>query len=342
MKGPAGTARRAATAVAHSLLGRCRLEVLARRLGWTGVAITYHTIESSILEAHLDLLQSMFDLVGVDEALSRASQSGGTGPRLPATITFDDGKRSNLTDVAGALARRAVPATFFVTAEPARTGGMHWFDLAERIRRRLSEHEDPAPFCKQLDALAARTGAPTSEVANLRVLKRVASVERDAVLREMADSLGLDDVPENDDERSVSPEEAKELVRLGFTVGSHSSTHAIVTRESAERARAEIEESRKTLCEWIEQPVLHFAYPNGNASDETEKLTRSAGYEAAWTTRPMFLTRSENQHRLPRIELVPEYSEGDVSFKLLAGCLVALPNPDGTGRSYRRRRALAG
>jgi hypothetical protein len=85
--------------------------------------------------------------------------------------------------------------------------------------------------------------------------------------------------------------------------------------------------------------VDEFAYPNGNASDATERFTREAGYVLAFTTRPNFFAAAENSHRLPRIEVVPEYGPPEIVFKLVVGLLGGLPNPDGTGYEWRRERA---
>jgi peptidoglycan/xylan/chitin deacetylase (PgdA/CDA1 family) len=333
------SARRTAARAAARLADGRLLRMAAAR-GCRGLAITYHEMRGEVLAGQLDYLGRFFEFVSAAELLSRASHETAGAGRLPATLTFDDGKRSNLTEVAVLLKARGIPATFFVTTEPARSGGLHWFDLANRIRRALEERrargEANAELEAPLRALASRVGAPESEVRSLRVLKRTDAAERSALLEALAGALALDAVPRNDDERSVSPSEAAELARMGFDVGSHSCTHPIMTRESPERARREIVESCRQLSEWLGTPVRDFAYPNGNASDETERFTREAGCERAWTTRPTFLGHRENPHRLPRIELVPGYDRADIALKLWVGLFRGLPNPDGTGYAYRR------
>lgn len=339
----AARARRLAERVTHGVVSEGALAALAARRGARGLAITFHTVPPAVLSAQLDVLARFFEFASSAELAERAARPGAPPVRLPVALTFDDGKRSNLTGAAGVLGARSVPATFFVTTEPARSGGLHWFDLAARARRALEERRafdapDLAGVVRPLRELGLRSGAPEREVRSLRVLKRIDARERDAILGGLADALALGRIPADDDERSLTPEEVGELARRGFAVGSHTCTHPILTREPAERVRAETAESRRTLAEWIGRPVEEFAYPNGNASDATERFTREAGYTLAFTTRPTFLGEAENPHRLPRIELVPEYGPPEIVFKLVVGLLGGLPNPDGSGYAWRRER----
>jgi peptidoglycan/xylan/chitin deacetylase (PgdA/CDA1 family) len=337
-----GRLRQLAERIAHGVVSEAWLTRLARARGARGIAITYHTMPADRMDAQLDVLERFFDFTSTAQLVESAAEDSRAGRRLPVALTFDDGKRSNLTATSPVLQRRSVPATFFVTTEPARSGALHWFDLADRVGRVFRERGafeggPQADLVAPLREIARRTGAAEPEVRSLRVLKRVAARERDALLERLAAALALPMQPADDDECSLSPDEVGELVRRGFTVGSHTCTHPILTREPEERVRAETMESRRLLAEWVGAPIDQFAYPNGNSSDTTERCTREAGYSLAFTTRPTFLGRAENPHRLPRIELVPEYEGPEIVFKLLVGVLGGLPNPDGTGYEWRRQ-----
>jgi peptidoglycan/xylan/chitin deacetylase (PgdA/CDA1 family) len=341
--GALSRARRLAERITHGLVSEGALARLAAARGARGLAITFHTVPPDALALQLDVLARFFEFAGTAELVARAGAPGPAPRRLPVALSFDDGKRSNLTGASEVLRGRGVPATFFVTTEPAKSGGLHWFDLAARIRRELErrgafDRPEGGALVAPLVALGRRSGAAPQEVRSLRVLKRTDARERGEILERLAAELGVDRAPENDDERSLSPEEVAELARRGFRVGSHTCSHPILTREPAERMRAETLESRRVLAEWVGAPIDEFAYPNGNASDATERFTREAGYSLAWTTRPQFLAAAENPHRLPRIEIVPEYGPAEIVFKLVVGLLGGLPNPDGSGRAYRRER----
>ncbi len=317
-------ARRLAGALAGRVVGADGLARWARSRGFRGLALNYHVMHASSMETHLDILESLFDIVSVDELLVRARAPRQARGRMPVALTFDDGKRSNLTEVIPVLERRGRHATFFITSEPSRTGGLHWFDLARRIEKARRDRES--------------AGADLARFNVRRALKRTDAAHRNEALVSMAAELGIDAVPRDDDERPLSSAEVAEVARRGFTVGSHSATHPILTEETEERVRAEIEQSRRTIGEWIGAPVRHFAYPNGNASDLTEAITRGAGYEAAWTTLQLWVAAGENEHRLPRVQFFERYDRGEIALKTALSTMRVLPNADGTGYAYRDAR----
>lgn len=345
-------ARRTASWIAGQTLGARRLAGLGRRFGLRGVVLNYHIMRSASMRAHLDVLQELFELLPLDEVVARASRAPAPGSRVPAALTFDDGKRTHLTEVAPVLRERGVHASFFVTAGPCASDGLHWFDLAERARQGFEALlADPAPTGERAalrGALVARFGAllrprgaasdPGAREVEFDRWKRMDATARDASIGALAEALGVSPRPLDDDERALTPAEVGELARQGFLVGSHSVSHPILTLESPERVLREVSESRAAISDWIGAPVRHFCYPNGNASDETEAATRRAGYDAAWVTDPLWLGGRENPHRLPRVQIFEHYDRSEIALKLALSVARVLPNPDGTGLAYRARR----
>lgn len=79
-------------------------------------------------------------------------------------------------------------------------------------------------------------------------------------------------------ERLMDWDDLKRLRDEGFTIGSHTMTHTVVTRE-------EVVESRRVLEERLGVPVRHFAYPRGEHAPESVAWVRDAGYAAGWATK---------------------------------------------------------
>jgi peptidoglycan/xylan/chitin deacetylase (PgdA/CDA1 family) len=307
------TARRlAADAAAHVMDAR-RLAELARSRGVHGLALNYHVIRAGEMKRHLDILRDLFDIVPL-EVLAAAAE--GSHRRVPLALTFDDGKRSHWLEIAPLLESERIPAAFFVTSEPSRTGSIHWFDLARRIE--------------------SRSDGRVSRELRTR-LKRVDAAERDAVLQRLVEEHRCDSAPRDVDEAPMTPEEIAAISRMGFTIGSHSATHPILTLESEARVQTEVEESRRQIGEWIGAEVRHFAYPNGNASDLTERFTRLAGYETAWTTSQKWIRSGTNPHRIPRVQVFPRYDRGQIVLKTLLAAFALLPAADGTGYAFPTR-----
>ena len=85
-------------------------------------------------------------------------------------------------------------------------------------------------------------------------------------------------------------QQIKDLVKRGHAVGCHSLTHAKLTRDPGENARAyaarlkkEISDSKKIIEDKIKTEVLDFCYPYGYYSLDCFALLRKAGYRSATT-----------------------------------------------------------
>jgi peptidoglycan/xylan/chitin deacetylase (PgdA/CDA1 family) len=73
-----------------------------------------------------------------------------------------------------------------------------------------------------------------------------------------------------------------ELRAIGMEIGSHSLTHANLTKCS-DPAR-ELSESKERLEQILAEPILSFCYPGGKFNGTTCALARAAGYKLARTT----------------------------------------------------------
>lgn len=65
-------------------------------------------------------------------------------------------------------------------------------------------------------------------------------------------------------------------------IGGHSHTHASLPKVSLEKAKTEIELSKKLIEEKLGKEVRYIAYPYGEYSEGVKELVKEAGYEAAF------------------------------------------------------------
>jgi peptidoglycan/xylan/chitin deacetylase (PgdA/CDA1 family) len=83
--------------------------------------------------------------------------------------------------------------------------------------------------------------------------------------------------------RLMNADELRELVALGFEIGSHTNRHADLEGASAEDAYEEMRSSKEALEQVLGGPVETFAYPFCRYSGACPAAAERAGYLAAFT-----------------------------------------------------------
>src|SRR5206468_370603 len=73
------------------------------------------------------------------------------------------------------------------------------------------------------------------------------------------------------------------LQRSGFTIGSHTRTHAWLANESPEKRFDEIAGSKQHLENRLGELVQHFAYQGGQFTPRVVEIVALAGYRVAYT-----------------------------------------------------------
>lgn len=98
----------------------------------------------------------------------------------------------------------------------------------------------------------------------------------------------------------------------GFTIANHSVSHPWPTRIPLEEWRTEVIDARKILQDWFQQPILGFAYPNGDYDDATAAVVHEAGHVYARTTKnatPCFPPVDPMKFHPDRHFLAPDFWE---------------------------------
>lgn len=93
----------------------------------------------------------------------------------------------------------------------------------------------------------------------------------------------------------------RRLRDLGWTIGSHTQTHADLRTLHGDALQEEIKGSKEVIEKELGQPVRHFAYPKGLYTDEAVEACREAGYATAVTTDVGYVKPGIDPMRIPRI-----------------------------------------
>lgn len=255
--------------------------------------------DAAMFDAHMCAVANVFRVLPLEEAVERLGS--GTLPARAACITFDDGYRDNFEIAVPILRRHGLVATFFVATGYLGAGRMFNDTVIEVVRRLPAGEIDLSwiglpPHCIGDDASRARLFAEfVGAVKYLPAEQRLAACDRLATF--VQDHLPAD--------LMMTPEQVRDLVRHGMSVGGHTVDHPILANLPDEQARSQITENRNDLASLIGTAPSLFAYPNGKpGTDYTiahARMVEEAGYRAAFSTGWGVATRESSTFQLPRI-----------------------------------------
>lgn len=244
-------------------------------------------VSTETFEEQLLFLKKYFGILTMDQMVDTLN-TGSSFPTPSCVLTFDDGWRDTYLHAYPILKRLSVPATVFVATRHVDSGEEFWFDTLYRMFASFDPSTDLArevvrSFFPKIPIPSAENRSDILKYARM-IVASMKDFPIDKIDEIMEHLMATKVFPlQRERKRSVcSWAELKEMISTGLvTVGSHTVSHAILTRENTERCRRELTESKKALEEHLEVPVEHFCYPNGNYNSDTEDLVRKAGYKSA-------------------------------------------------------------
>jgi peptidoglycan/xylan/chitin deacetylase (PgdA/CDA1 family) len=273
---------------------------LAVAAGWTRRApafpiLTYHRVNdhgdpffealpTAIFDRQVEHLARHYTVLPVEELVDR--MRAGTVPRNAAAITFDDGYRDTLTHAAPILAMYGLPATVFLATGFIGTAEVPWYDRLATAFKLSPRSTLTAPSGEEvvIETAEDRLRALDRIRAHLKTLPEE---QFRRAFHRLLDGLGATE-QHSSKNAMLSWDDVHALRGLGFRTGAHTVTHPILSRVTAERARAEVLGSREVIQGACGAPPRAFAYPNGGPGDYTAEvvdIVRQAGFSCAVTTR---------------------------------------------------------
>ena len=249
--------------------------------------LVYHKLSGQAFEKHISFIRRNWQILPLDDITSLMRQ----GESLPISvvITFDDGYKSNYTDVFPILKKYGIPMTLYLVSGMIGTEKEFWWQSLTNLR------------------------AKGIEVPSHGYLKSIPEEQR---IQEMNDLFARHQYTPRS-ASNLSWDEVKEMVASGLVnIGSHTRDHLCLTLTSPENATNEIANSKKELESALSIKVDHFSYPNGDYSSYHVSVCKQVGYLTATTAMPGVNTAKTNPYELRRILIRPDETLPGLALKI--------------------------
>ena len=245
----------------------------------------FTALSSGQFEAQIRHLARHYKIASMAEIMLHLEE--GTSRETLVGITFDDGYQDNYQNAFPILKRYGAPATIFLNTGSLDSGEPLWFErLAEAVKttsREFIDMEVDIPRRLWLRTQQERL-ATNGELFGL--LRGVDDATRTEWLPEILRQLCAVDQGARRD-KMLTWDQVRLMQAGGIDFGGHTVWHPFLSRLSPSQTAWEVVECKRRIEEEIQQPVYHFAYPNGREQDfdaVNKEVLRTAGYRAAVTT----------------------------------------------------------
>jgi peptidoglycan/xylan/chitin deacetylase (PgdA/CDA1 family) len=245
----------------------------------------------STLERHLDWIGRRFRFASLDELASRLEARDPAAASL-AAVTFDDGYGDVYHNALPLLRRKGIPAAVFVVtdlvgqSDPPLHDRLYVGLASACARGRVGHDALVRALAGHGPALAEGPARAAARRGAHKVLSLILDHLPQTCLEELPGRLASEGFAASGSFPGLRPMDWGMLAELrdaGFSIGSHSRGHRLLTHESAACVRDELAGSRTTIEERLGVPVRHFAYPDGRFDDEVVAAVAAAGYQSAYT-----------------------------------------------------------
>lgn len=236
------------------------------------------------LNDQVAFLKKRLRLIGLEEAVAIA-----TGKRkLVGTlgmITFDDGYKDNYELAFPILRSHGVPGVFFLVSSYVGTAYVPWWDEIAYLAKQSTSDTIHLRYPLEVSFENVRSN-PASVSEQVVALYKDPDVDGERLLDAMAEACGALRASQSPERLFLSWDEAREMLRGGMEIGSHTHTHRILSKLSPEEQYGEAAQSKTMLEQQLGIRVETMAYPVGlpsSFSAVTQQALARAGYRVAFS-----------------------------------------------------------
>jgi Predicted xylanase/chitin deacetylase len=232
----------------------------------------------------MDYLATWFNVISMQDVLEWLDGQKELPP-YAALITFDDGYLDNYLSAYPILRQHNFPALIFLTTEHIGTDAPFYWDMAAYCFYHTKENQLTFPDGRR-DHWSDHEERDQVSKKWIELMKTYPQAEKLVYVQQLPETLGIS-VPQGHFQKlMMNWDQVRDMRKGGIEFGAHTMHHPILTRISLDEVRAEIEGSKARIERELGEPILTFAYPNGQSSDlndSIEKTVAESGIRAAFT-----------------------------------------------------------
>lgn len=265
----------------------------------------YTTVSATGFRPQLEWIGRHFNVVSCSQVRKHYLEGHSLPPRA-LLITFDDGYWNNLAQAAPILREYGFPATFFISTTYIGSRELFWYDdLPRRIMswpdRSIDQPGGGTPLSLPGDPHERRTVSRRIGASCKRVPNSVRLAYLEYIRRKTAE---CEFPPDEEMYRILNWDEVRDLARQGFEIGSHTSTHPILSQLDEDGIKSELESSRARIQAESGSRCFALAYPNGTVADYDARVVRcaqAAGFDLAFTMADRPYGPTEDRYTISRL-----------------------------------------
>ena len=212
---------------------------------------------------------------------------GGTLPKNPVMVTFDDGYKSCRETALPILESVGLPAVFFVATAFVSDRLLYWW---ERIALILSSTKRATASITYPTPLTVTTSDPDALRTLAAIVKDTSGLELERFLDQLARAFGVEWNPEMErghaNDVVMTWDDVRALAAAGMDVESHSRRHRVLQTLDPVALEDELTGSRTELERELGRPVQAIAYPVGRRISHLSPIrdaVERAGYKIGFT-----------------------------------------------------------
>jgi peptidoglycan/xylan/chitin deacetylase (PgdA/CDA1 family) len=243
---------------------------------------TFSATESDF-DQHVSLIKCLFTIVTLEEAVDYCRR-GRPAAKSLALITFDDGYVDNYRTAFSVLRAHGVQGTFFLPTSFIGTSSIPWWDaIAWQVKTsRLASLRLAYPA----DVTIPLKPDPHAALRRLLAIYKQPATDSARFISQLEEATGVACPVAAHDRLFMNWTEAAEMARAGMAIGSHTHSHEVLSKMSADRQYDEFRTSREMLRQRIGIAPDTLAFPVGSKtsfSDCTAACLERAGYRAGFS-----------------------------------------------------------